>query len=213
MRIIFFVGSIFFTLVTQAQQMHQNINLVFRKALPGSDTIYYNPTQKLQWPDFTGIPQMNTRPAAITSSGFGYDAFTRSNSRGSFITVNVYAFFNRSKSWVKPTNKTAYILGHEQLHFNISYIGAMLFTQKLKAAKFTANNYSKLLDTLYTSSYREMNALQNQYDSETNNGILKDKQAVWQTKINTLVATMQQRRATVIHLPPARVSSTRAARR
>jgi hypothetical protein len=100
----------------------------------------------------------------------------------------VYCYFNKNKSWVKPGRTTDYILQHEQHHFNISYIAAKIFQDKLKEADFTLSNYNTLLPQLYNEACAVMNKLQDDYDGETKNGQLNDKQDRWNNYVDTALA-------------------------
>ena len=184
------ITVLFFTLIASlslsAQSLKSNVSFQQRMPRPGSDTIYYD--KALVWDQFVGRPEMNGKVAALTSSGFGFEAGIQvKDGRGS-LDLNVYCFFNKTKSWVKPDCTTSYILNHEQRHFDISYISTMRFVQQLKALRFTRSNYDQLLDNAYAEAYTYMNTLQNQYDQETNNGLDREKQAEWNNKLNGLMA-------------------------
>ncbi len=187
MRFFLILPLMFGPLYISAQSLKANIRFVLPVAKPGSDTVYYD--KALEWHQFTGKAETGGRVAALTSSGFGFDAGMGYNASQAFINVNVYCFFNKSRSWVKPDRKTAYILNHEQRHFDLSYIAALLFVQKLRELKFTKNNYDALLDTAYADSYAYLNRLQDQYDQETSNGINAEKQNEWNSKINALLTS------------------------
>jgi hypothetical protein len=91
----------------------------------------------------------------------------------------VYCYFSRLNSWVKKGGESDYALNHEQHHFDVTYITAFLFFQKLKAAKFTRINYNTLLEKLYSESSRDLEKMQNDYDGQTRNGRLKNIQSNW----------------------------------
>ena len=55
--------------------------------------------------------------------------------------------------------------------------------KKLKAAKFTRNNYDTLLDEIYTESRLQLKQMQDDYDGQTKNGQLKNIQTEWNDKI------------------------------
>ena len=82
-------------------------------------------------------------------------------------------YFDKLKSWVKPGKESDYALRHEQNHFNVSYIATNKFVKTLKAAKFTTQNYNQLLNELYKQSMNDLQTMQNDYDGQTQNGIIK----------------------------------------
>ncbi len=173
-----------------AQPLAASVVLSKRIAPAVSDTIYHKPGQSLVWDNFSGTPNQGGRVAALTSSGFGFDAGMSYSNRKGKININVYAFFNKSKSWVKPDKKTAYILAHEQLHFDISCIGMLLFVQKLRAANFTVQNYSAELNRIYSDAYKQMYEMQDDYDKGTNNGLLRKEQQEWAGRIRGQLALL-----------------------
>ena len=175
----------FTLLLTQAVHAQLTTNISWRGInRSASDTIFYNPDSKLVWSDFRGRPDNRSIAAAITSSGFGYSCSMRSVNTKGGLNISVYCFYDKTKSWVKRGEANDYALGHEQHHFDIAYLATCLFIRKLKAARFTMDNYADLLDQLYNESYDELERMQNQYDGETMNGRLKNVQADWNNKID-----------------------------
>ncbi len=152
-----------------------------------NDTIYYSPSKKLIWQDFKGSVEKNSEATAITSSGFGYYAGVKYKDGKADIKITVYCYFSKSGSWVIKGKETAYALNHEQHHFNVSYIVTNNFIKKLKAAKFTWNNYNSLLDKFYTESRQELEKMQNEYDGQTKNGRLPEVQTMWNKKIENQI--------------------------
>jgi len=149
------------------------------------DTILYNPDKKLNWNDFRGRPDKNSRAAAITESGFGYRLAMQYSSTGkASIVITVVCFFNKTGSWVKPGMASDYALTHEQHHFDLTYIAACAFVEKLKAARFTVENCASLLEKINDECYRDLDKMQNDYDGETRNGQLRNIQFAWNKKID-----------------------------
>jgi len=122
--------------------------------------------------------------SAMTSAGFGYNLGFSSLEGKSVLNVSVFCNFNKNASWVKDEGRNDYILHHEQHHFDISYICTMEFIKKLKNAHFTSSNYQEILKNLYIETAKEMAAMQDLYDTETQHGIIKNKQQEWSDKID-----------------------------
>jgi hypothetical protein len=148
-----------------------------------NSNICYIAGRKLSINDFEGVSDNNHSAVAITSSGFAFNAGFRSTEKKAILNIQVYCHFNKNKSWMKEAGKTAYILGHEQLHFDISYLHTILFIQKLKQANFTAANYSKLIERIYNNSVKGLETMQQQYDAETSNGLKVNEQQLWSQKV------------------------------
>ncbi|MFZ4056816.1 MAG: DUF922 domain-containing protein [Ferruginibacter sp.] len=133
--------------------------------------------------NFQSIPELDVDAVAITQSGFGYNLGFRRLGDEASININVYCHFHPNKSWMKAEGKNAYILSHEQLHFDISYLIANRFIQKLKGANFTVTNYKSVINSIYNEMVNEMHDYQLQYDTQTNNAIDKVAQADWKKSI------------------------------
>lgn len=170
--------------VTTTIQWQQN------KTAEAGDTIYYSASRKLKWNDFRAQPDNKSIAAAITTSGFGYALAMHSRNGITGISISVYCFFNKSKSWVKSGLGSDYALLHEQHHFDITYIGACLFIKKLRAANFTLSNYAALIGKIDNESNSEMERMQDEYDGNTRNGQLKNVQAGWNKKIEIQLAAI-----------------------
>jgi hypothetical protein len=168
----------------RAQAPDVKVTYTTNPGVKGSAQIYYTAGEKLSVSDFEGAPDNGSNAVAITSSGFAFKAAMKTSDEGAELSIVVYCNFNKSKSWMKEKGKNKYILSHEQLHFDISFLGAMSFIQKLKAAKFTVGNYNKQLEKIYYAAITEMETKQHEYDSETMNGQLTDRQSVWIEKIS-----------------------------
>jgi hypothetical protein len=171
---------LFFTHCLSANaQIITKIALVEKSKARQVDVIYYNPNKKLVWSDFKGKPGPPSVVAAITSAGFGYNAGMKSSNGKGEINVSVYCYFSKPNSWVRKGKTTAYILNHEQHHFDATYICTKRFIEKIRKANLTTTNMNDVLAKLYKECSTEMRKMQADYDGETMNGQLKDKQEKW----------------------------------
>ena len=185
MKYLFLFSFLFTTFTTVlAQPVTVNIEYTVDIPNPTGKLIFYNPGELLTIAAFAGDTDINSSAVAITSSGFAFKAGFKNAGGKATLIIKVYCSLDKQMSWMKPAGKNEYILQHEQQHFNISYLGAMEFIQQLKAATFTIDNYNKLIEKLYNQSSKNMEDLQQAYDSETHNGIIKDMQQYWNEKIN-----------------------------
>jgi hypothetical protein len=180
---------LFFILLFTCSVSFAQVNTIIRwETSPGAnsrDTIFYNPSKKLAWKDFQGNPDRASRAAAITESGFGYRMAMQYNSNGKAnIVITVVCFFNKTGSWVKKGMASDYALTHEQHHFDLTYIAACAFVEKLKATRFTVDNCASLVERINDECYRDLDRMQNDYDGETRNGQLPNIQFAWNRKID-----------------------------
>jgi FtsZ-binding cell division protein ZapB len=186
--ILFLCLSAFCCTNSSAQSF--DVDVTYTTNIPDDEKklIFYKPGQLLSISDFTASPVAGNEAVAITSSGFAFKAGYRNEAGKSTLIITVFCSFDKQQSWMKTTGKTPYILSHEQSHFDISYIAAKAFISKLKAASFTQQNYKNLLQSIYAEVSENLERMQQQYDSETSNGQLKDNQANWSKKISALIA-------------------------
>lgn len=176
---IFFSLSVLLTFQTKAQFVTQIVWSTDAKT-PAGEVVYYNQNKILDWSDFLGeVPTEPGSVAAITMSGFGYHSSAKISGSIGEIDIGVYCFFNKNKSWVKPGKTTPYILKHEQIHFDISFIAANNFIKEIRAAQLTSRNYNQEVVRIYNKCISAMNKMQDDYDNQTRNGQDNVQQAKW----------------------------------
>lgn len=170
-----------------------NRNELFAKAIKVSfqdyatpqagDTVFYGSRRLLNWNDFTGAPKASSKYAAAVFPGFSYEG--QSEVVDGVINLNLVmkVFVVKSASWVKGAARDAYSLNHEQRHFDIVKLVAERFKQKIKPENLTLADYNSMVQYQYIESFREMNRLQDQYDTETRHGIDEAAQQRWNQRI------------------------------
>lgn len=168
-----------FCFIEADAQLKTNVVWTDETSFPVSETLSYKRGINLLWKDFRGDVPDESRAAAMTVSGFGYKANLKTTNGKGGLNISVYCYFDNIKSWVKKGSTSIYILNHEQHHFDISYLAAKLFIDKLESTVFTNSNYNVLLPKIYNECGNIMNKMQNDYDGQTKNGQLKDMQAKW----------------------------------
>ena len=140
--------------------------------------IPWNENRKLTWSDFKGKPKKLSSSEALTDSGMSIELECDGNTS----TAVVKSFFNPNKSWTKSEDSD-YLLGHEQLHFDITE----LFVRKLRKqlTKF-GNDCDALaahIEVYYNRNYKQYVEYQDRYDRETRHSLDKQKQFYWKKKI------------------------------
>lgn len=146
------------------------------------DFIDWQADRKLTWDDFNGQPESGTDRAALSSIQIHVDFRFNHNDLG----WNIRCRFNTKKSWGKT--KTDYILAHEQAHFDITEIHARLLHQRLTEYKKTGyRDYAKRLQEIYQETMKDENKMQEAYDRETRHSILREPQAAWLEKVDSLL--------------------------
>lgn len=142
------------------------------------DCIEWSEGRRLKWSDFKGSPKKLSPNEALTDSGMSIEL----KCDGTTSKAVVKCYFNPQKSWTK-SKESAYLLKHEQLHFDITE----LFVRKLRAqlAKFgnDCEALSKHIEEYYQRNYKEFVAYQDLYDRESEHSLNKEKQAYWEQKV------------------------------
>lgn len=146
------------------------------------ETIVWKASQSLSWSDFKCKAPENYRAAAITASGITYRFSTRGLQENLEVDFEITAHFYPHKSWYKPAVCDAAILGHEQLHFDISELYAQKMRESVKNTKFTSNVKVEV-KVIYNQILKELDAYQNAYDDETNFSRNREAQLIWNDKI------------------------------
>lgn len=163
-----------------------------RKTSTSGDTIYYDFNRSLKWTDFKGKPDNNYFAGAVTASGFAFDSQVDFDGTNIFLNIGVYTFFTKNDSWKKAGINSDYHLLHEQHHFDITRMGSQEFMDELKKARFTKDNYQKLLTSIFDKVYKENLDIQHLYDKETDHSINVAKQLEWNDKIAAEMQKIKQ---------------------
>lgn len=178
---------ILFSYFASAQKVLVNVYLQQKITRLKSDTIYYDTSRLLSWKDFQGVPDNHHYGGAITASGYAFNSDIKMEGKIIYMNIGVYVYFNKKQSWKKPSIISEYHLLHEQHHFDITRIAAEKFIVAVSKAKFTRDNYTQVLNTLFDQSYNECSRLQQQYDRETAHSINKEEQLRWNELISAMV--------------------------
>lgn len=139
---------------------------------------------KLSWTDFKGKPQNIGSAVAVTASGitFGFSIKERGSDVIGF-TTNVEAHFYPEQSWYKPERATNHVLGHEQLHYDITELYARKFRKEISRLQ-VSNAIKKELQDLHKTILKALAQTQDAYDSETDFSRQVENQLKWQQKID-----------------------------
>jgi hypothetical protein len=192
------------------QGMLASVPLILAMAgMPGSAApaqISWSADRPLTWEDFAGPVAARAAPehAAMTAASLSWTyayAFEWSAAACAYrITdIRVAALFDPGKSWVKPDQRTAAILAHEQGHFDITHIHKLMFDDSARRfigatgvckgksekriASFIEGEIAARVGPVYEQIWRNHTRVQETYDSETRHGIWTEAQKSWLEKI------------------------------
>ncbi|MES1219613.1 MAG: hypothetical protein ABUT20_29200, partial [Bacteroidota bacterium] len=161
--------------------------VLFTETKTQTDSVFYQWPQKITWNDFKGKPNLNSNASAETGSGFTYSTFAEIKDGYLNVSVIVKCFLLTQLSWVKPELSTEYVLAHEQLHFDINFLGAVKFIDSIGRARFTVSNWQHELENINEAEFIETTSMQKDYDSATNHGRKGKAQQSWQKNIQAML--------------------------
>ncbi|WP_266363761.1 hypothetical protein [Tellurirhabdus rosea] len=174
----------------EATALVKGVRFVFKdytQNLKDSDTVFYSPKRPLTWADFGGKPRPGKNGAAVFAS-FSYEGKPRWINGYLQVELTFKTYVQKSMSWVNPSLAAAdhngYYLLHEQRHFDLVKLVVERFKQRILVDDdMDAEDYSSRLQFLYLDAFRDMNRRQEQYDAETQHGLLPGEQDRWNRKI------------------------------
>lgn len=146
-------------------------------------SIPWDANRKLSWSDFRARPAEDEWAAATTASGISYEFSALENGQGYELEFRVGAYFYPDKSWYQPQLCDTVVLSHEQLHFDISELYARKMAGIMAATRFS-KNASAEVKAIYRQILKELDEFQSRYDEETNFSRDKEKQLLWNRKID-----------------------------
>ncbi len=147
------------------------------------ETIPWCSENRLTWDDFKGAVPSNQSAAAITASGITYRFSTYGTRDSIQVVFKINTFFYPTKSWYQPEMCNTLILGHEQLHFDISELYARKLKKRLESERYAYGTVKTKVKSIYRKINEELDVYQNLYDAETNFSRNMDKQAEWKLNI------------------------------
>ncbi len=149
------------------------------------DLIAWSSDRPLSWDDFNGSPEKRSDFDALTAASFG---FSYEYLSGKYYRFIIKVGFDKNHSWVKRENATEDLLKHEQGHFDINEIFARLCIKELQNVRVkNMDKFGKEVEKVFDKISRKMSDFQNEYDRETDHSKVKDKQIVWNAKIEKLL--------------------------
>lgn len=96
-----------------------------------------------------------------------------------------FAIFNTQQSYMKPGLndwQLGIVLAHEQVHFNITEYHVRILNGRLSGVKDPG-----AMIAAYNYQVRERDLMQEQFDRETNHGLIDSEQKRWDEKMNKLL--------------------------
>lgn len=133
---------------------------------------------KIGWPDFKGKADLNSPFAAVSAVGIHYKYNSWSDGKIYKIRFEIFATFDKTKSWSKRRLQTESMLKHEQLHFDIGGLVAREFKKDAENRGYSRNYRNEIVE-MFNRYLKSLQKLQQKYDDQTNHSKNKMKQKEW----------------------------------
>ena len=160
-----------------------------KKQIPTSENVtpakngrlIYNAARPLRWSDFKGRVQPGFAHDAYTQAGIAYEPLDYNNQ---FVILKIDSYFDENLSWVKPEKKGDYLLAHEQKHFEVCEVYRRKMMKQLDNAQpIDPAKFNDVVKKYFKLNFNAMTATQKSYDAQTLHGAVKNKQKIWNEKI------------------------------
>lgn len=165
--------------------------LTYSNARAQEKSICWEEGVTLEWNDFQGEPDsliVYTGTPAL--AGAVVPIRYRLVQLDTLIQLNVKVEFLKARSWTSDTSSV--LLGHEQLHFDISELYARrirkYFEELIKDKIKDSTPIKKNIDDLISESLE----MQAQYDKETGHSVVDFMQAEWNERISNEMESLSK---------------------
>ncbi|WP_142528273.1 DUF922 domain-containing protein [Pedobacter westerhofensis] len=174
------------------RKLAETVKISFRDYMenPEGDTIYYSFMRPLKWSDFQSRSQPSGIFEAQVIPGIGYTQQAQVDKGTIEVEIVMKTFLPKSACRANYSGRDEYTLNHEQRHFDIAKIIAEQFKDKIKSRQLTPDNFEAIINMQYLDSYRDMDAMQKAYDTETRHGTDRAAQSAWNSKIDKFLSAM-----------------------
>jgi len=167
------------------------ILLLLTSVISIGQNIKWAADRDLTWEDFQGGADVSSKFHAQTQSGVKYSYRWQSSNKNTTYTFEVFSYCDKSLSWVKRGKETNALLAHEQLHFDISELHARKLKQSIASSTFSKSHNAEIKN-LFKANQRAREAMQEQYDSETNHMKNQEEQIRWQQLVASELERLQE---------------------
>jgi len=152
------------------------------KSQPVEEKIPWEEGILLNWEDFKAPTPQNSKFKANTNAGITYSWGLKIENVNKTLNYEVNSYFYPHLSWVEQGSKNAYLLKHEQTHFDITELHARKLRKELSEINLNELNQDtrKFLNDLYKTIENERSLMQKEYDWETNHSLNKEAEVKWQ---------------------------------
>ena len=137
--------------------------------------VSWEENKDLNWQDFKGTPEVKSNFSAVSAT---YIETTHGcNGEGKF-AYSVRAAFVKNQSWTRDHHSEG-LLGHEQLHFDLTEYFARKMRQELAQIPNPCDQSLEKIKTIIDSLYTQMEDAHELYDIYTQHGLDHEQQHAW----------------------------------
>ena len=158
--------------------------------------IRWSPERRLRIRDFRSAERVRGL-SAEASTGIGAASSAEPDRRHFRITIR--SFFDPCASWMRESERNAYTLAHEQLHFDITELHARKLAARYLAEVRDHATFMRVHSQFYEDAWAESRAMQQAYDREVYGD--EEAQARWIREVGEELARMEAYAEKVVVLP------------
>lgn len=178
MKIYLTMAMLLLTSLTMGQSKHH--------AYDPYRYIAWNTFYQLDWDDFKAKKDLSR----FGDAGTAVKIIAKPYLVKKDVYYQVYALFDKHSSWA--SDKSAELLAHEQLHFDIAELYARKVRKKIQDLQRRGERkvavYNKEIEILL----KESNLMDARYDSETLHGAIRERQHEWQKQIDAELDSLEE---------------------
>ena len=141
--------------------------------------IEWSESEKLTWADFQGTESRGQDYAASSSTGISFSYSVKRYEDDFDLDYSVKCHFYPEESWYDRSSASAYILKHEQTHFDISELHARILRKLISEASFSKDLKNEI-KAIYKEVEKQRGKMQHRFDSETEHSIKKENEYLWE---------------------------------
>lgn len=164
---------IFFTLILSLVlgRIAPALNATTEIVVPKNSTVSveqlpWSPERRLSWDDFKASPDSANTHHAMTAANLAVDA----KCNGGKFNYTVRCVFLPTESWTK-NKKSARLLQHEQLHFDLTEVHARMLRKRLQTLGSSCTSVQSNLNETVSAAFAAWKADQKRFDEVSNHGL------------------------------------------
>jgi hypothetical protein len=147
--------------------------------LSNAQVIKWEAGRPLVWGDYKGKPDYSQSAGAVTVWATNY-TYNWNVINGTYVvTFNIENDFDMLGSWVLSDARTAALLRHEQLHFDINELYTRKMAAAFKSAVYTSNIKAEI-EVIHQKYKAESDAMEAKYDAQTEHSKNAKMQSQWE---------------------------------